>query len=79
MNYPNFHVITVKYLGATNTRGSRVKLTSRRFNQSVIIPFDHQFNNSEDIAADYLKSLDFNVVGLAEGCVITDTFKPFKE
>ena len=77
MNYPNYHVITVKYLGTTNHRGSRVKLTSRRFNQSVVIPFDYVLNNIEDMAAVNMKINGFNIVGIAEGFVITDTFQGF--
>lgn len=79
MSIPNLHIITVKYLGPTNFRGGRVKITSQRFGQSVIIPFDHALNNIEDMASAHLVGLGFNIVGLADGCVITDTFKPLKD
>lgn len=71
----NFHVFRVKYCGPTNVRGSRVKIITDRFKQSVYIPFDHRLNNTEDMAAAYLEGRGYHVVGLAEGLVITDTFK----
>jgi hypothetical protein len=79
MKLHTLHVIRVKYLGATNTLGSRVKITSDRFKQSITIPFDHQYNNCEDMAAAELIRRGFNVIALADCHVITDTFKPFKE
>lgn len=51
----NLHLIEVKYLGATNTRGSRVKLTSHRFGDSVTIPYDYEFNNAHDMAEAWLR------------------------
>lgn len=84
---PNFHVLRIKYLGATNTRGSRVKIISDRFKQSITIPFDHALNNPEDMAAAYLAGNAkcnvgtvpiYNIIGLADGYVITDTFQPLK-
>jgi hypothetical protein len=79
---PNLHVLRIKYLGATNTRGSRVKITSDRFKQSVTIPFDHALNNIEDMAVAYLEHRNdpngFHIVGIAEGYVVTDTFQPLK-
>jgi len=80
----NFHLITVKYLPATNTRGSRVKLTSTRFEQSVIIGYDHAKNNIEDIAVDYLKQNGHVIAGKADGAVICEEdkdhcFKPLKK
>ena len=78
----NFHVLRIKYLGATNFRGSRVKIISDRFKQSVTIPFDHALNNPEDMAVAFLEHRNdpngFNIIGIAEGYVITDTFKPLR-
>lgn len=83
MSVPNFHVLRIKYLGPTNFRGSRVKIISDRFKQSITIPFNHAFNNCEDIAVQYLSknsfnSNKFNIIGLADGYVITDTFQPLR-
>ena len=74
--FTNFHCLEVKYLGATNTLGSRVKITSSRFKQSTIISYDHALNNIEEMAAAYLEKHGFNILGLGSDLVITDTFKP---
>lgn len=66
MEYKNFHLIEARYLGATNTRGSRIKLVSSRFEQSKTIPYNYSFNNARDIAIDYLKQNGHNVVGSGE-------------
>lgn len=75
----HFHILRVKYLGATNTRGSRVKITSDRFKNSTTISYDHALNNIEDMAVSYLQKRGYHIVGIAEGYVITDTFKSLKE
>lgn len=79
MNAPNYHIIKVKYLGATNFRGSRVKMTSDRFKQSVTISYDHALNSIEDMAIVWLAAHGFSVTGGAEGYIITDTFKGLKD
>lgn len=71
-----FHVFYVKYLGPTNSRGSRVKIETKRFEQSVTIPFNYTHNNTEDMAAEYLTSKGFKVVGCAEDLIMTETFEP---
>lgn len=68
----NYHLIKVKYLGATNTMGSRVKLTSERFNQSKTIPFDYTLNNINDMAAKYLKKTGHKIAGQVESGIICD-------
>lgn len=82
MNTPNYHAFEITYLGATNTQGGRVKIKSLRFNESKIIPYNHEFNNTLAIAKDYLTGKGFNVVGQAETpnsyIVLSDTFKPLK-
>lgn len=57
-NYKRVHLIEVKYLGATNTRGSRVKVSSLRFNDSVTIPYDYSYNNIAEIFEAWLKELN---------------------
>ena len=82
MNTPNFHVLKVYYLGATNTLGSRVRIVSERFKISKTIPYNYVYNSSLDIALDYLSKNGFNIIGNAEGrnCsyIITDTFDSLK-
>jgi hypothetical protein len=67
---PNFHVLVVKNLMATNSTGSRVKITSDRFNQSVVIPYSNEAGSGTpalDTAELWLKSKGHNVVGHGEG------------
>ena len=79
----NFHIIEVLYVAPTNSTGSRVKIISGRFDQSIKIPFNHEFNNVYDIAQAYLKNAGFSFVGKAESktgyFLISTTFKPLKK
>lgn len=79
----NLHIIKTSYLGATNTKGSRVKIYSERFSQSVVIPYNYQFNSAQDIAIHWLQSKGFEIVGKGEGknnmYIITTTFQPIKK
>ena len=60
----NYHIIKVKYLGATNYLPSRVRLTSERYpNNSIIISYDHEYNGALDIARVWLESHAYNVIG----------------
>lgn len=54
----NLHAIQVKYLGPTNTLGSRVKLTSLRFGDSVTIDYDYSTVGADitDMAAEWIVS-----------------------
>jgi glycine betaine/choline ABC-type transport system substrate-binding protein len=75
----NQHAILVTYLGATNTKMNRIKLTSKRFHESVII------NNHDGIsnAISYLEKKGFEVISKCEfgsnfDLIICDTFKSIK-
>ncbi len=74
----NFHIFKISYIGATNNKGSRIKIHSERFKKSRIISYNYQFNNTLDGALDYLTKKGFEIVGQAEGkdCyyVISNTF-----
>ena len=78
----NFHIIKVKYLGANESRGPRVKLESERFKQSILTDYDYNFANTYEIAENWLKANGFELLGKAEGkdCyyIISTTFKPLK-
>ena len=63
----NLHTIEVKYLGATNSRGSRVKMTSLRFGDSVTIGYNHEFNSSVDNAENWLNKNGFEPIFKSEG------------
>jgi len=82
----HFHLIEAKYVGATNTRGSRIKLTSLRFpNDSFTVSYNYKFSNSLDIAIDELENIGVKIVGYGydekKGNYIlaTETFEPIKQ
>lgn len=63
----NLRAIRVKYLPATNTKSSRVKiedLRAKRFGTTmqVVLSYDHSKNNAFEQAVDYLQSKGFNLV-----------------
>lgn len=61
----NFRVIRVKTLPVTNTQGMRVKLIEDRggIKDTVTIGYDYKFDNSKDLAIDYLNTIGINVIG----------------
>jgi len=79
----NFHIIEVKYHGATNTRGSKVSMYSGWGKTRKTIPYDYSLNAPVEIAEKYLLENGFEVVGSGEGMrtgravdfIITNTFK----
>jgi hypothetical protein len=82
----NFHLIEVKYLGATNNKGSRVKLTSLRFpNDSITTSLNYKNNSIKDDAIELFNELDFRITGYGyderKGVFIfcSETFEPLKE
>ena len=58
--------ITTRYLGATNTKGSRIKATTDdgKDGRSLVMPYDHEFEQSENhkrCAEALAKQLNWNV------------------
>lgn len=80
----NMHLIEVKYIGASNTRGSRVKLTSLRFKDSVILPYDYKYNSALEIAEAWLitKMTRKSIIGSGEASngdiIAVDVFEPLR-
>lgn len=78
----NYHILTIKYVGATNNTPGGVKIISERFKQSVKFDFDSNFDNTIQNAEDWLLRHDFNLIGKGEGkdhyYIITNTFEPLK-
>jgi hypothetical protein len=85
----NYHIIKVKYLSPTNTKGGRTKLISERFpNNSITLSYDYEYNCSIDQAVAWLKSHAYDVIGQGDshsiaGYVICGTdgngsFKPLR-
>ena len=85
-NLPNYHLIAIKYMGASNTRGSRVKIESLRFpNDSVIVSYDYKFGNILDQSIEFLKEEGFKLKGFGYDekkgiyIIMSETFEPIKE
>lgn len=74
----NYHILELKYLPATNTKGTRLKIKSHRFKDSTTIHRDYQYDNFSDQAIDFLTEKGFNIIGKGEvvnsDILITDTF-----
>lgn len=84
----NYHIIEVKYFGPTASgRGSRVRLRSARFGQSVTLSYDHGYRDSTEQAESWLAMNGHKVIGQGEvtgGAAIiceayNNQFKPLKE
>lgn len=79
---PNKHLVKVSFLGPTDYKGSRVKLTSMRFEKnSVTISKDYQFNSSIEQAVYWLekngyKPLFVGELPKGEYMVVCDEFNP---
>lgn len=63
----NLNIIEVKCLPPTNTKGSRVKMTSLRIKESKTIPFNYDKNSTLEMAEEYLKEQGQKIVGQADG------------
>ena len=82
---PNFHILTVKYIGQSNHMPSRVKIISERFKQSVTFSYGDE-GGTLDQAEAWLTKNGHNVIGHGEGkghyyvvCAhIDNCFKPLK-
>lgn len=46
----NLQILEVKYLGATDTKGSRVKISNNRFKESILVSYDYECNDSLEVA-----------------------------
>lgn len=75
----NVHLLKVKYLGPTTFKGSRVKIISERFKQSIILNYDYRFNSEIEIAINYLELNGFEVIGKNDKYIVSSTFKGLKD
>jgi len=82
MQLTNFHALTIKHLGPTNFKGSRIKITSDRFSQSITLNRDYYSSSWLDQAITFLTQNWFNLIGSTEynnqTIILSDTFKPLK-
>lgn len=63
---PNYHGILVSYVGASNTKGSRINLKSYRFNDSITLNYDYRFNQISDQVEEFFEKKGIKVLGKAE-------------
>jgi hypothetical protein len=67
MTKTNLRTLEVVFMSATNTRGSKVKITDLLRSESISISYDYKFNNCMDIAIDYLeKELKIEILYTSE-------------
>ena len=64
----NMRAIKVKFLPPTNTRGTRIKLTEQRFQNTdnITLSFDYEIGNGTKQAIKYLQEKGINLIGKAE-------------
>ena len=55
----NLLLVTVKYIGPTNCRGSRIKMNLPRFDENLTIPYNYEGCDAEDGAVRYFASKGF--------------------
>lgn len=82
---PNYHIIQVRGVGATNHDPARVQIKSERFEQWIIIPYPpvpQWMSPAIETAITYLENKGFKIIGQGEGkgfdYLISDTFEPIK-
>jgi hypothetical protein len=63
----NFHLLKIKFLSPTNRRDARIRITSERFRQSIVIAWDNSSNSMTEIASNHLQKMGFEIVGQSEG------------
>lgn len=82
MHLTNFHALTVKHLWPTDFKGSRIKITSDRFEQSITLNRDYSKSSWLNQAIELLQLKWFNLIWSAEcnnkTIILSDTFKPLK-
>lgn len=63
-SFGNTRIIHFRYLGPTNFRNARVKLTDKWFGGSTTISYKHNFNTAASTAIDYLLRENWQVSGV---------------
>lgn len=62
----NYRIFEIKYLAASYTSGTRVKIIDHRFKETKTIPYNYTFNSIWEVAQDYLRSIGIKIEGLGE-------------
>ena len=74
--YANFRTFTVKFLGATDFRGERVKITDTRHKQSKILSYDYQMGNIAEQSITWLENnLGINIIGFSHNDTKNNTYQ----
>ncbi len=75
----NYHSIFITYFWPTNTKWSRVKITSKRFWQSVTLNRDYSMDYEKQVT-DYLINKWFDILWSCDNwsIIITSTFKEIR-
>jgi hypothetical protein len=55
-NTQNLIACTIKYIGPTDYRGSRIKMSLPRFDETLTIPYNYEATDAEEGAVMYLAS-----------------------
>ena len=65
METPNKRIIQVKILGATNTKGTRIKLIESRYNttDTFTMSYDYRHRDMADQAIEYLENKGIKIEG----------------
>ena len=58
----NLRIIQVSYLDATKTNRVKIKELTNGMECTKTIPFDHEFDGIAEIAIEYLRRIDINIV-----------------
>lgn len=74
----NLKGFNVKYLGATNTKGSRCQITDNLRGTKIILSWNYKYSNVLDLASAYFNEKGLNIIGFTEGkndyTVLTEDF-----
>lgn len=62
----NIPAVTVRFLPATNTLGSRVSVTLPCLGRSKVLPYDHRYSSSTDNAVAWLREQGVQPVASAD-------------
>lgn len=66
-NIKSLRAFSVKYIGATNFKPSRVKITDVALNKSKTISYNYDFNSAWEVAANYLKNKGIEISHFSNG------------
>ena len=64
----NMRAIRVKYLGATNNKGSRIKLIEQMYQttDTITLSYDYAIGNGTEQAIKYLQNKGINILGKSD-------------